>query len=418
MINNIGWLFLDKILRMGVGLYVTLLIARYLGASQFGAFNYATAFVAMFLPIATLGLDAVVIRYLVNDVSSKGEVLPTVFWLKFLGGFSSLLLSVGGIYLFRHNDSVTISLVSILAVVGVIQTFDTIDIWFQSQVQSKYTVIAKNTAFVLTFALRLALIYNKSPLIVFAIAVLVESVLGALGLVLLFKFKGNTINLFQWNSSLAKKLLQESWPLILSGLSIMIYMRIDQIMLGEMIGEKAVGVYSAATRISEAWYFIPTVVSSSIAPSIYAMKKISEEVYYQRIQKLIRMMVLIPIVVSLPMTFLSTFLVTTLFGNEYIESGRILAVHIWSGVFVFMGVATAPWFIAERLSHLSFQKTLLGAVMNIVLNLILIPYYHEIGAAIATILSQAVSTFLSNALNLETRKIFIVQLKSLVFLGD
>ncbi len=418
MINNIGWLFLDKILRMGVGLYVTLLIARYLGASQFGAFNYATAFVAMFLPIATLGLDAVVIRYLVDDVSSKGKVLPTVFWLKFLGGLSSLLLSVSSIYLFRHNDSITISLVSILAAVGVIQTFDTIDIWFQSQVQSKYTVIAKNTAFILAFALRLALIYSKSPLIAFAIATLIESVLGALGLFLLFKFKGNTINLFQWNSSLAKKLLQESWPLILSGLSIMIYMRIDQIMLGEMIGEKAVGVYSAATRISEAWYFIPTVVSSSIAPSIYAMKKISEEVYYQRIQKLIRTMALIPILVALPMTFLSTFIVTTLFGNEYIESGRILSVHIWAGVFVFMGVATAPWFIAERLNRLSFQNTLLGAMMNVVLNFILIPYYHEIGAAIATIISQAVSAFLANILHPKTRKIFLVQLKSLVFLGN
>jgi polysaccharide transporter, PST family len=286
VIANIGWLFLDKIVRMGVGLYITLYIARYLGASQFGTFNYAIAFAAMFSPIATLGLDAVVIRYLVNDVSSKQQILPTVFWLKSIGSLGALFLSVGGIYLFRHNDALTISLVAVLAGVGVVQTFDTIDIWFQSQVESRYTVIAKNTAFILTALLRVMLIEIKAPLITFAIAGLVEAGLGALGLVILFKARGNTFSFLQWDTSLAKKLLRESWPLILSGLSIMIYMKIDQIMLGEMIGEKAVGIYSAATRISEIWYFIPMAIVSSVSPSIYAAKKISEEVYYQTINSI------------------------------------------------------------------------------------------------------------------------------------
>lgn len=413
IIANIGWLFLDKIVRMGVGIYITLYIARYLGASQFGTFNYAIAFAAMFSPIATLGLDAVVIRYLANDVSAKHQILPTVFWLKLIGSLGALFLSVGGIYLFRQNDSLTISLVAILAGVGVVQTFDTIDIWFQSQVESKYTVIAKNTAFILTALLRVMLMESKAPLIAFAIAGLVEAGLGALGLAILFKARGNTLRFWEWDTSLAKKLLRESWPLILSGLSIMIYMKIDQIMLGEMIGEKAVGIYSAATRISEIWYFIPMAIVSSVSPSIYAAKKISEEVYYQKIKQLIQSMLWIPILVAIPMSFLSGSIVTTLFGSEYVESGQILAVHVWAAVFVFMGVATSPWFIAEGLNHLSFQRTLLGGITNVVLNLILIPRYQGMGAAIATVVSYAVAGFFSHAIYPETRKIFIVQIRSL-----
>jgi polysaccharide transporter, PST family len=418
IIANIGWLFLDKIVRMGVGLYVTLYIARYLGASQFGTFNYAIAFAAMFSPIATLGLDAVVIRYLVNDVSSKQQILPTVFWLKLIGSLGALFLSVGSIYLFHHNDSLTISLVAILAGVGVVQTFDTIDIWFQSQVESKYTVIAKNSAFILTALLKVMLIESKAPLITFAVAGLVEAGLGALGLVILFKARGNTLNFLQGDTSFAKKLLQESWPLILSGLSIMIYMRIDQIMLGQMIGEKAVGIYSAAIRISEIWYFIPVAIASSIAPSIYAAKKISEQIYYQRIKNFIRLMVFVSIVIAIPMTFLSNFIVTTLFGNEYIEAGGILAVHIWAAVFVFMGVATSPWFNAEELNHLSFHRTFLGAVINVGLNLVLIPAYGGIGASIATVISQAFASFLSNIISPETRIIFKIQLRALLPIGS
>lgn len=417
VVANIGWLFLDKVVRMGVGLYITLYIARYLGASKFGTFNYATAFAAMSSPIATLGLDAVVIRYLVTDVFSKQQILPTVFWLKLIGSLGALFLSVGGIYLFRYNDSLTISLVAVLAGIGVVQTFDTIDIWFQSQLESRYTVIAKNSAFLLTVLLRVMLIESKAPLIAFAIAGLVEAGLGALGLVILFNVKGHTLSLLQWSTPIAKKLLRESWPLILSGLSIMIYMRIDQIMLGQMIGEKAVGIYSAATRISEIWYFIPMAVTSSVAPSIYAAKKISEQVYYQRIKQLIRLMVSASILIAVPMTFLSDSIVTTLFGNEYIESGTILAIHIWAAVFVFMGVATSPWFNAEELNHLSFQRTLLGAMMNVGLNLVLIPAYDGIGASIATVISQAFASFLSNVINPETRKIFSVQLRSLLPIG-
>ncbi|MFM6369963.1 MAG: flippase, partial [Dolichospermum sp.] len=410
-------LFADRILRMGVGLFVGVWVARYLGVQQFGVFNYATAFVALFSTLSTLGLDSIVVRSIVREPEKRAEILVTAFWLKLFGGVAALLLAVSSIIVVRHDDQLTISLVAILSSVGIFQAFDTIDLWFQSQVQSKYTVIAKNTAFVITALVKVALISFHAPLIAFAWAALGEVSLGAIGLIISYRVRGYSPWLWPWSLPLAKTLLKESWPLILSGVTIMIYMRIDQIMLGQMVGDKAVGLYSAATRISEVWYFIPTVIASSVSPAIYAAKEVSEALYYQRIKQLIRMLVLISLVISVPMSLMSFKLITILFGNGYAEAGKILAIHIWASLFVFMGVATSPWFIAEGLTEFSFHRTLIGAVVNVVLNFILIPSCGGIGAAIATVIAYAIAAFLANGINSKTHRIFTIQLKSLILLA-
>ncbi len=413
IITNTGWLFADRILRMGVGLIVGVWVARYLGVHQYGLFNYATAFVALFSSFATLGLDNVVVRDIVHDLSHKEKILGTSFWLKLFGGVSCLLLAVSTIYVLRHDDKMTIWLVAILGTAGIFQAFDTIDFWFQSQVQSKYTVVAKNTAFIITTLIKIALIQMQASLIAFAWMTVVEIALGAMGLAMAYNIKGYSFRLWRWSFPVAKTLLKDSWPLILSGLTIMIYMRIDQIMLGEIIGDGAVGIYSAASRISEVWYFIPTAIVSSVSPTIFAAKQNNEEVYYQRIKQLLGLMVLISIAIALPMSFLSGSIITMLFGNDYAPAAGILSIHIWASLFVFIGVGTSPWFIAEGLTHLSLRRTLVGAIINVVLNLFLIPTYAGVGAAIATVISYAFGSFLVNAMHPKTQKIFNIQIKSL-----
>ena len=414
IIANTGWLFADRILRMGLGLFVGVWVARYLGVQQFGVFNYATAFVALFSTLSTLGLDAIVVRSIVREPEKRAEILGTAFWLKLFGGVAALILAVSSIILVRHDDQLTISLVAILSSVGIFQAFDTIDLWFQSQVQSKYTVIAKNTAFVITALVKVALISFHAPLIAFAWAGLGEVSLGAIGLIISYRVRGYSPWLWPWSSPLAKTLLKESWPLILSGVTIMIYMRIDQIMLGQMIGDKAVGLYSAATRISEVWYFIPMAMASSVSPTIYAAKEVSESLYYRRIEQFLRLLSWLSIVLAVPMSFLSGTIITVLFGKSYEASASILAIHIWASLFVFMGVGTSSWFIAEGLTQFALRRTIIGAITNVFLNIFLIPAYGGVGAAIATVISQAFASFLSNATHPKTRKIFNLQVKSLI----
>lgn len=414
IIANTSWLFADRILRMGASLVIGVWIARYLGVQQYGLFNYALAFVSLFSPIFTLGLDDVVVRHIIRKSSNKEEILGTTFWLKLLGGIASVLVAVGSVLFLGERETLKILLVAILAIVGIFRAFDTIELWFQSQVESKYAVIAKNIAFILNSLIKIALILTKAPLLAFAWVTLAEFVMSAIGLMIVYQIRGFSFWLWRWSSSVAKTLLKESLPLIFSGFAILIFMRIDQIMLGQMIGDKEVGIYSAAVRISEIWYFIPGAIVSSVAPSIYAAKEKSESVYYQRIGQLLRLLICISLAIALPMTFLSNTIIMVLFGNGYVEAGPILAVHIWTSLFVFMGLATSPWFIAEGLNHVSLSKTLTGAILNIILNLLLIPKYAGLGAAIATIISQAAAAFLCNAFDTRTQKLFQIQMQSLL----
>ena len=414
ILANISWLFADRILRMGFGLIVGVWVARYLGVQQFGIVNYATAFVAIFNPLATLGLDVVVVRRLVADPAQQQQILGTSFWMRFVAGWLTWAIAIIGIYVLRPDDRTMIVTVTILGVGSIFQSIDTIDLWFQSQVQSKYSVLAKNAAFLATASIKVGLIVIQAPLLAFVSLILLEAILGAVGLLVVYKKQGHLIKLWQWSRELGRDLLRESLPLILSGLTIMIYMRIDQIMLGQMVGDKAVGIYSAATRISEVWYFVPMTVSSSVMPSIFKAKEISEELYYQRIGKLNRGLVWLAIAVAIVMTFVAKPLILILFGDNYLESGTILAIHIWASVFVFTGVATSGWFIAENLTYLSLYRTLSGAIVNILLNIFLIPLYGGIGAAIATVIAQAVASLITNGINPKTRKLFRLQIRSLL----
>ena len=416
ILANVFWLFADKILRMGCGVFITVWIARYLGVKQFGLLNYATAFVLLLSPIANLGLDNIVVYKLTSEESNnKDKILGTTFYLKLLGGILSLVLAFASISIIRPGDAISISVVTILSIIGVLQAFDTIDLWFQSRVESKYTVIAKNTAFVLTSISKVVLINIQAPLILFVWVSVAEIFLGSLGLVIFYRIKGFSIRMWQWSFSVAKFLCREGLPLILSSLAVMIYMKIDQIMLGDMIDNRAVGIYSAAIRISEVWYFIPVSVASSVSPAIYKAKEISEQLYYERILKLNRWLVLLSIALAIPMTFFSTSIVVLCFGNSYVEAGNILAVHIWAAVFVFTGVATSPWFIVEKLNHLSMYKTVLGAIINVLLNLWLIPIYSGLGAAIATVVAYAFSGFIFHVIHPRTRNLFKLQMKLISF---
>jgi PST family polysaccharide transporter len=202
---------------------------------------------------------------------------------------------------------------------------------------------------------------------------------------------------------------------MLSGMAIMVYMRIDQIMLGQIMGDKSVGIYSAAVRISEIVYFIPMSIAASAFPAIIEIKKESEALYYQHLQKLYDIMVVLALVIALPVTFLSDWMVALLFGNAFIEAGPVLAIHVWAGIFVFLGVAGSKWYIVENLQRISLVNSSLGALANIALNFILIPHWGVIGAAWATVVSYAIVAYVSDSFTSKTRVVFLMKSKSLFF---
>lgn len=412
ILDNIGWLFFDKLIRMAVGLLVIVWIARYLGPEQFGLLNFAMAFVGLFGAIATLGLQGIMVRDIVRKPEESKVILGTGFVLQVAGGLIAFGLVILVISLLRPDDTLAKTIVAILGFTQVLKASEVVKYWFESQVQSKFVVWVENGVFLIIAGVKVIMILLQAPLMAFVWAALAEALLVA---VLLFAVYGWKIgSLSSWKPSLdrGKMLLRDSWPLILSGIAVVVYMKIDQIMLGQMIGDQAVGIYSAAVRVSEVWYFIPMVIVASVFPSIVEAKKKSEELYYQRLQRLYDLMVWMAIAIALPMTFLSTWLIELLFGQAYIQAGTVLAIHIWASLFVFLGVASGKWFLTENRQILSLQRTLLGAVVNVGFNLVWIPRYGAIGAAYATVISYALAAMFSDLLQAETRKMFIMKVRA------
>lgn len=421
VIGNTGWLFAEKIVQMGLGLLVGVWITRYLGPERFGRLNYALAIVGLFIPFAKLGLDNIIVRNLARDPSCKNPTLGSAFVLKIISSFVTLIVTLAVIFAITPEQTAitqeTRWLVGIIAAGTTLQSFDVIDYWFQSQIQAKYSVLARNIAYILMNFVKILLIQLKAPLIAFAIIMVAEYALCALAMVIIYQFNGNFIKAWNFNIKSAKFLLKDSWPLIFAGIVVMIYMRIDQVMLGQMVGEKSVGIYSAAVKISELWYFVPGAIVNSVFPSIVQAKEIGEEVYYKRIQKLFNIMTVLAYCVAIPITFYSTQIVTLIYGKYYAEAGPILTIHIWTGLFVSLGVARETWLTTEGLMKFTAVTTAVGALINVVLNYFLIDSYGGLGAAFATVVAQFVASYAAGAFYAKTRRIFLSQTKAITLFG-
>lgn len=408
---NAGWLFFEKLLRIVAMLSVGIYVARYLGPEKFGIFSYALAFVALFGAIARLGLDGIMVRELVNFTDKRDVYMGTAFWLK-AGGALLTLAFIAFAVQFTDNDAVTRLYILIIAAGLIFQSFDVIDFYFQSKVLNKYVSYCKITQLVTYSGLNLYFIFIKADLFWFVLVSLIDYIVLGVALAFAYMKQNNGYFYTIFDAAVAKALLKDSWPLILSGISVMLYMRIDQVMIKAKLGDYEVGLYSAAVRLSEAWYFVPVIIKNSLFPAIINAKKANIQLYYNRLQKLFTLMVWLAIAIALPMTFLSQWLVQMLYGSVYLGAGKVLMIHIWAGVFVFLGTASGSWYINENLQKLAFYRTFLGAVVNIILNLFLIKYLGISGAAVSTVMSFMAAGLFFDFFNIKTRNIFYIKIKA------
>jgi O-antigen/teichoic acid export membrane protein len=247
---------------MGLGLLVGVWVASYLGPTQFGLLNYAIGLVSLFASAATMGLDTLAVRDSDRDRYPEGQevTLGNAFILQLAGGIITLLLAVTAMALVNPKDSLTLWLVGIVAAGTMFQSFETINFWFQSQVQSQYTTVAKNSVSLLVAGIHIGLILVQAPMIAFAWVTLAEVALAGLAIALVYQNRGNNFKLWRVSWQRSKQLLQESGPLVLSSLAIFISSKIDMIMLGS-VDKTELGYYAAAVKLWEICDFWPLIIA-------------------------------------------------------------------------------------------------------------------------------------------------------------
>ncbi|VTO61066.1 MATE efflux family protein [Klebsiella pneumoniae] len=396
---NSLWLLSERVITILFTFTVGIFLARYLGPNDFGVYNYLISIITLLSPLTALGLNAVVVRDLVDaqreDHDDTNVILGTSCVLRFFGGlFACASLLFVDIY-FNISQNNTLWLV-LLASANIFSCFQVVDFWLQSKVNSKYSAILRLSIFITSSLVKLiSIIFFSCGLKTILIIQTFEVLASGILYVPLYKYlKGKIFN-WSYNKNKAKTLMSKSWWLILSGVAEVLYLKIDQIMLGMINGYSTVATYAVAARLSEAWYFFPTIITASFFPLLILAKKESEEKYKHTLLDLSRKLFFCALIISIFITIIAHTAINILYGEAYAESATILIIHIWASLFVFMRAVLSKWLVIENMLPFSLVTHISGAIVNIILNLILIPKMGGIGSAIATVISYSISSYFS-----------------------
>jgi O-antigen/teichoic acid export membrane protein len=315
--------------------------------------------------------------------------------LRFAGGVV-VAVSVCGFVLLGPGAGEARLLVAVVALGELFSALDAVDFWFQAKVQSRVTVMVRSISIFTGAAAKIGLILAGAPLVAFAVAHVFQQGVKAAGFAIVYwRETGGALRRLRFNPALAQGLLRQSWPLILSSAGALVYLKIDQVMLAQMKGAAEVGVYSVAARVSEIWYFIPGTIATSVFPGLIRARETDEEAYRKRLQHAYTVVVWLAFGISVCVTLLARPAVDFLYGQEYSRAAGILAIHVWTCPAIFMAAILSKWLVAEGLLIFSLTRHGLGALVNVGLNLVLIPRYGGAGAAAATLVSYTVSSWLA-----------------------
>jgi O-antigen/teichoic acid export membrane protein len=392
IVKNISWLFIDKIIRILGSLFIGVWVARYLGPEDYGVYNYALSYSALFMILVKLGLDKIIIREIVQKEKLKNYYLGTAFILKLVGSFISII----GVFIslfFVNIDLTTKYVLLIISISFLFRTFDVIDFYYQSQVLSKYVVIARNSAFIIISLLKIYLILNEYSVVYFAGAYTLNIFFSALFLIIIYKINNNEISKWKFSNKIALKLLKDCWPLAISSFLISIYTRIDQVMIGNMLNSEQVGIYSVAVKLNDSWIFIPQIIINTLMPYFVDLRKNNKKFYEFRLLQLYSFMFWLGIFVGIFVIFFGRELIDILFGAEYIAAYGALVYNIWNGIFRSQSLSRGIWMISENLQRYRLYNNIMTVTLNITINLVLIPRYGITGAAIATLFTEGLGTW-------------------------
>lgn len=388
-LRNTGWSFLNRIFGMVLAFFVTAIVARYLGSTKYGILSYAISFVGLFSFIASLGIDQVIYRDIIKFPEKEKEFLGTAFFLKIISGLITTAIIIVFTIFFIKED-LEQKLILIISFSYIFQSFNTTSYAFQARAQNKYLSYITIVVTIILSALKiLVVVFNKGVLFLGAIMV-IEPILYSFFFAITYSKLYGSIKNWLFSLDTAKKILTESLPLMLSSIFVIIYSRIDQVMLKNFIDVKAVGIYDAAVRLSEVWYFIPGIVVSSLFPSIISAQKISKQLYHERILKLTLFLLFMSSLIAFISTIFAKPIIQLIFGGDFISGYTVLQLYVWSGIGISLGSVIIQYLITEKLASIILYISLIGMILNITLNLLLIPKYGINGSAFATLVSYII----------------------------
>ena len=384
--QNASWLIFGRIAQMVISFFVGILTARFLGPSNYGLIGYAGAYTAFFMAFCTLGINSILVKEFVLKPDDEGEIIGTTLILRVVSSILSSITILIIVSMLDSGEKTTLYVVALCNIGTVFHVFEVFNYWFQAKLQSKVTAIVSLIAYMVTAIYKVVLIVTGKSVYWFAFATSIDYIcIAILLLIAYFKFGGKKLSF----SFCAKDLLKQSYHFILSSLMVSIYGQTDKLMLKQMISETEVGYYSTATAICSMWCFVLTAIIDSFYPSIIEASEKDEQLFKKRNKQLYAMIFYISVFVSVMFFIFSPLIIKILYGNQYLPAVNPLRIVTWYTAFSYLGVARNAWIVCKKRQKYLKYLYALAAVANIILNVIFIPLFGASGAAIASLISEA-----------------------------
>jgi O-antigen/teichoic acid export membrane protein len=393
---NIKHLIVSYIFRYLIGLGINILIIRQLGQVNFGIFSYVNSLNGIFGIISTFGLQTVIITKLLNAESTeKHKILSNGFILSLLTGVFAGILQLSFILNYNSNEKEILILTLINTLIFFFDTFKILTFYFESEVDSKKVTKITNISLIICTLYRLVVLYFNFGLYHIAFSYVLDYIITA---ILLYKITPKYIfNLFdlKFEIKIILNLFKEALPYLFSGLFISFFMKIDLIVIKNLLTNRETGIFAVSVRLTEIWYFIPGMIQSSFFPTLYE-RKINQHLFNLMIIKLYKILILFSIFIIFINILFGKYLILNLFGENYLPAYYPLIIHIWSLLFVSLSVIRNSYLFAHNLSKIFFYIHMIGAILNLMLCIILIKYFGLIGASLATLFSYFIVSYVCN----------------------
>lgn len=411
--SNVFWALLSKMTNLLSGLIVGIIVARYLGPEQYGLMNYVISFVFLFQTLSVFGLDNIEIREESRYLDQYNKIIGTSFGIRLITGAICIILCIGT-SLIMEADNTTTLLVAIYSSSIAFNSLIVIRNYFYSLVRNRYVAQAEITRTIICICIKLVLLFLQAPLIWFIIATALDSLIVGIGFYTAYRKTIGKVNLWTFDRKYALYLLKESLPLMLTSAAVIIYQRIDQVMIGRLIDKESVGYFSVASRFVEILIYIPMILSQTVSPLLTRALANSREEFLRKSQQFMNTSVWTSLIAAVAMSLCAYWIIMILFGEAYLPAVVILQIMAFKAVSVALSNTAGAMLVVEGLQKYAILRDGLGCIVCISLNLLLLPCFGVVAAAVVAIASNIAAGYIADALIPAYRHLFVMQTKALL----
>lgn len=384
--RNASWIIGCRIAQSGLALLINALTARYFGPTNFGLINYAASLVAFVTPLVTMGTTDVLVNEIIQNPEKEGTVLGTSITMTFVSSWLCIAGLGTFVWMANPEDTTTFFVVVLYSLLLTAQSLEQLQYWFHAKYLSKVVSIASFLAYIIVSLYKILLLNQKKSIYWFAVSHSLDYLLIAAGLFVVYRLKHG--QKLRFSAAVAKTLWNKGRHYILPGLMGLVLAQSDRVMLRFLCGDAEVGLYSAALSVSALTGFVFNAIITSFRPAVLESKQMSAARYEANMIKLYGLVTYLALTQSIVLTIFAKPVISILYGQAYYQAIPMLRLAVWYTIFSYIGGVRAVWILSESKQAYLWSISLSGMILNIVLNLILIPRFQGVGASIATTITQ------------------------------